>query len=198
MLPAASQFDPAQFFAELQKVNDKSAADIAKAKNDMKEEFKAEMEAVKKEAQDQINEVKQAANSQIDAMKEKLASFRATADQSAEDRQQLHGKSGDYNHLFKELIPDSYDGKDPAAFREWAENSSNWLSRLEEAFGIDVLEEMAKRKHDITDEDLEKMCRDKGWKDDAVKKYSAASKLLGSMAKRMRMVVEKHAAMIDK
>ena len=33
---------------------------------------------------------------------------------------------------------------------------------------------------------------------DAVKKYSAASKLVGSMAKRMRMVVEKHGAMIDK
>ena len=33
---------------------------------------------------------------------------------------------------------------------------------------------------------------------DAVKNYCAASKLVGSMAKRMRMVVEKHGAMIDK
>ena len=33
---------------------------------------------------------------------------------------------------------------------------------------------------------------------DAVKKYSASSRLVGSMAKRMRLVIEKHGAMIEK
>ena len=114
------------------------------------------------------------ANTTIADLKKRLDEIAVKSERDASDRQMAHGAKGvDYNHHFKELVPNVFSNKE-SDFLEWQEDSANWLSRLEDVTGPAILDHMLKMTHDLTDKEVADMCTEKKWDPEMLKKFSSA------------------------